>query len=459
MLNKVIIDKFKIMISEADMKLYLENGYISIENLLAENNLNNEFINPKDKPIRQLEKTYNKILSIYFPEYDYFCYRRYGRLYINFNPTRAYREKDTINLQMIPNDVFLNLLKKLGIVDLDILVGSNLIKGFQITEMHLTKTFMVNNHVSNSYVPMLLTEIPYKDCFSPVLHQSIESDSCYFHRLAKNDEKHYTFSKIIKFYDKKFQLYKRGYGKIKLREQLSNEEAELLQDHYNKVTNTLTLNENLNLLRIELAYTSKSVGYIYERLVDTGKKNRKLSLRIVTDCLKRGNLYDKLDAVFTEQLNSSIFCNELASTTDTKAFSKNTPYYKRILPFMDLDKDDLLYLKMLLKDLGYTNSEINKVVEPFIHKNKKNVCYYNELCDLVNAPVSYNPDYNPSLYEPSIPKGSIAVIPEEDTCTDADEEDNNYPRQGMSEDIDQLEDDFTWDDADDIEFDDFDDFE
>lgn len=292
MLNDIIIDKLRIAM---DVK-----------------SENTTMINLGGKTYSEFSTHVEHILEDIFPKYAFKVYKRYNNIYIEFNPTRintfwlARKDKyDDVNLQMVPQEVLLALFMKIG------LLSEKAARSFKVVELHLAKNFLLESKPSK-YINML-ANLKSKQV-RPVFFRNFHSTSIYFSNLKiNNKDKEYTGTRLIKMYDKIAEIKKKKNNKfkishIRLREKLSEHEAEQLGKLYDNEHNAVDFHD-ANLLRIELTYKlSKNLKGISEKL-GNGDTNE-LQLSSLISHLQNNTLYEKLDEFYKDELKDKLFCDD-----------------------------------------------------------------------------------------------------------------------------------------------------
>lgn len=329
-----------------------------------------------------------RVLKKYFKDNCYKVHIVRGYLIIEFFPA-TYKRDDGINIQGMTEEDFYNLFNKLQLLSHEYLVH------FNVTEIHLTKNYLVTEDVKN-YLKMLL-KIKPKQRFYQIPFDNDEGDTVNFTRLRqdKSSINDYTKNKIIKFYAKKEQLQSQkrltDISKIKLRGKLQEWEQETLGKSYNLKTNEVDLTD-LNIVRAEIAYKdSYFTNHVYkgiEKEIDSVSLKRKrsyiagkntsdyieknLPLLAMIELLQKNNLYNTLDYFYRKELKKILFYENPGS------FESIGNIYTIGLQFINIDEPDLYYLKNLLLQAGFDRDNINKKLNT-LNKGIKLNKYYKKL--------------------------------------------------------------------------------
>lgn len=359
MLNNIIVDKLRIAIPKSDIVYSIAEKY--------KREKNDYTYKMSDKEIRRALKLLKEKIDAELERHliKFACVTSYRHSYfrIEFNPTR-YRStdwNDDVNLQMVPEEIFLRLFKAIESINPIIIKNAN------VVELNLTRNILLEEKTSK-YIDMLLN-IKTAYGVHPVSISSEGSKSVYFSSLKRDfREDDYVGNRLIKFYDKTFELEHvkgKDITNIKLREELTKPEKEKLGFRYSEKNNTINL-DGSNLLRVELTYKhcqqlSKVAKFI------GGEEKTKLSVGLLIDLLNKNELYKYFDGFFEKELKTFIFNEPIEEAIELQQEQEQKKTreqkYTQILPLLKLGKtlnieSEVYYFANLLETAGLNKNTI-----------------------------------------------------------------------------------------------------
>lgn len=367
MLNNIIVDKLRIAVPSADI---VKEIAIKNKKNMTDEEIRQELISLKERLVNALKK--------HLPRKAFVIMKRYSYFIIEFNPTRYNRQfgagHDDVNLQMIPEEIFLKVFKAIEAVE------PIIVQKAHVVELNLTKNVLLSEEVHN-YIDMLLNIRPAHG-LHPVSFGSKDSKSVYFTSLKRDlKEKDYVGTRLLKFYNKTYELqFVKGkdVSKLKLRESLTDEEKQQLGSRYSEINNTVDL-DGANLLRVEATYLhsrqlSKAARFI------GGEGDTKLTVLSITGLLAQNRLYNHFDKFFEAEFKEFIFCNDINT-----ALSESGKKYTQILPTLSLGENlglesEMYFFMNLLETAGMCKSTIDKKLVT-INSGIVNNMFYKELYD------------------------------------------------------------------------------
>lgn len=380
MIGNLIIDRLKLAIPTLEVNKDKEENTDSFES--------NYGISLDD-----LEMVAKSVLGKHFKS-GFKAYKYYKYFYIEFNPTRYYAigtsKNDDVNLQMPPQEIFLELFKEIGLHTKKDAARRDISQDFTVVELNFTKNFIVDNDVED-YFNMLLNV--RTSGMQPIGYASTSGKSVYFSYLKRNSrDSEYTGKRLFKFYCKTDELNhkkRKDLSNLKLREKLSEQNKRIFKERYSEERNTINL-EDANLLRVELTYKlSSNLKRVGELLDD--KDATKLKLSSLISHLKYKTLYANFDKFFQDELRKHIFkvdANQPVEVPD------NFLIYKRILPEILLGDNfsadsEMYYLTNLLEVAGVKKDNIDDKFKILNQGNSINLLY-SELYNLIFSDYDYN---------------------------------------------------------------------
>lgn len=380
MLNNIIVDKLRIAIPKSDIIYEISERY--------KREKNNPRYEMSDEEIRKelnlIKERIDEVLERHLLKFAAATSYKHSYFRIEFNPTR-YKStdwNDDVNLQMIPEPIFLRIFQDIEKISSVVIEKSN------VVELNLTKNLLLDEEVFN-YTDMLLN-LKTAHGIHPVSISSEGSKSVYFSSLKRDyRDEDYIGNRLIKFYDKTYELkYVKGKNltRIKLRDPLNETGKKKLGSRYSESTNTVNL-EGANLLRVELTYVhSKQISKVAKSI--SAESEIKLSVPLMMQQLSQKKLYKHFDDFFEEELKKFIFYEEIiqnknrdsgATTEENKKEQKHT----QILPTLQLGRDfnlesAMYYFLNLLETAGLNSNTVRdklKKINAGIVSNE----FYNKL--------------------------------------------------------------------------------
>lgn len=425
MLNNVIVDKLRIALPFGDIVKAFVKRKSDNNNEVSEEEIQEE--------LKRIKDSLDETLKSHLPTSAYVTSYRHAYLRIEFNPTRYSKSfgeiHDDVNLQMIPEAIFLRLFKAIEAISPIIIEKAN------VVELNLTKNILLNKKVPE-YMDMLLN---VKSAYGlyPVSISSKGSKSIYFSSLAHDyRERDYVGNRLIKFYDKTYQLkFVKGKDltKLKLRESLTAAEKKQLGERYSEINNTINL-DDANLLRVELTYLyNKQISKIAKFI--GGENKTKLDVPLIMDKLQKNELYNLFDDFFEEELKTFIFNNDIRNDI---TLNKKDQKYTQILPRLSLGEhlnieSEMYYFLNLLETAGMNINTVNaklKKINTGIINNK----FYCELYKALFLNEAVIPNkINLDLYQQlqkinrkNIEDGNTTISDDIDEYIEDDDEDVDY---------------------------------
>lgn len=360
MLNNIIVDKLRIAIPTSDIIHEISERY------KREKDDARYKMSPEEtrKELNSLKDKIDALLERHLIKYAAATSYRHSYFRIEFNPTR-YKStdwNDDVNLQMIPEPIFLRIFQDIEKISSVVIEKSN------VVELNLTKNLLLDEKVFN-YTDMLLN-LKTAHGIHPVSISSEGSKSVYFSSLKRDyRDSDYIGNRLIKFYDKTYELRyvkNKNLKKIRLREKLSDANKKRLGSRYSEQDKTVNL-EGANLLRVELTYVhSKQMSKVAKSISD--ESEIKLSVPLLMEQLSGDQLYNNFDTFFEDELKKFIFHEEIIrdenieTVTETKAETKEQKY-TQILPTLQLGRDfnlesAMYYFLNLLETAGLNPSTV-----------------------------------------------------------------------------------------------------
>ena len=315
------------------------------------------------------------IMSQHFRENNYTlsydkCYFR-----LTFTPTlyltdvKAMENKPILNLDMIEENTLLDLLTQIHNVMRDNAV---------VTWIDLAKNIVTEEQTLNYIKAMSKRQFkyPYKknECTSKCVNTSLILSSV--KRMDEVDCRNK--NRQIELYSKIEEIRSKTKTPFVDDIWLSNEEIEQVpESNYNRETGRLMfygkggLND-LNLLRCEQRYKyTKNISRITRCLTDS-KNTTKLTLSILIDLLGKGELYNKLDEFYTNELKKYVFYNDIEPKPDIK-LNKNEQMVLDKISELDTDINEF---EFLFSEIGYKKQFKHTTKKILYNATEK---YYTEL--------------------------------------------------------------------------------
>ncbi|MCM1264751.1 MAG: hypothetical protein NC200_01010 [Candidatus Gastranaerophilales bacterium] len=271
--------------------------------------------------------------------------------------------KSIVNLEMISEEDLLELL--MGIYKV---LGDSAV----ITWIDLTKNTLIEESTNECIDAISKWKIKYPYRRHPVTSRVKNTTLTLSPLTRKNHVNCKNHNRKITFYPKIKELESKSNVRFLDNLWLSEEEIrQLLQNSYQKETGRLFL-KDLKIVRCEQRYKfTKNIKRITQAITGSADGNE-LTLSLLIELLESGELYEKLNEFYTNELRRYIFYDNIYEDKEVK-LNKQEGRIKNLVIKHNIDIADFQHL---FSDIGY-KEHFNRSAKKIYYHTKGE--YYNEL--------------------------------------------------------------------------------
>lgn len=309
------------------------------------------------------------IMSKHFKVTNYTI--NYSKTYfrVTFTPTlylnnvKSDENKQILNLEMISEEILLELLTEIYKI-----LGDSAV----ITWIDLTKNILIEESACKCIETISKWQVKYPYKKHLVTSRGNNTTLTLSPLTRKNLVNCKNPNRRITFYSKITELKSKSKIRFLDNVQLSQKEIKQLPEvNYQKETGRLYL-KDLNIVRCEQRYKfTNNIKKITQFL--TGFKNdKKLTLPLLLNLLKRRELYNKLDKFYSRELRQYVFYDDVYAIKDIKLNKQES----RIVEIVNKYNIDIAEFQHLFSDVGYKENFNRSAKKIFYHTRGE---YYNKL--------------------------------------------------------------------------------
>lgn len=269
----------------------------------------------QDFDCREAKAQLDHIMEKHFRTVNYTV--NYSKTYfrVTFTPTlylnsaESNENKPIHNLEMISEEILLELLTEIYKI-----LGDSAV----ITWIDLTKNILIEEPAYKCIETISKWKVKYPYKKHPITSRGNNTTLTLSPLTRKNLVNCKNLNRRITFYSKITELKSKSKIRFLDNVQLSQEEIKQLpKENYQKEAGRLYL-KDLNIVRCEQRYKfTNNIKKITQFLTDS-KNDKKLTLPLLINLLKSGELYNKLDKFYSNELKQYIFYDDIHDIKDIK---------------------------------------------------------------------------------------------------------------------------------------------